>query len=56
MNPQQCSRLTPVKPCSRDKFILQVLDDTKVFIKSDFLQWVTEQIDKWQRQNSYEPA
>lgn len=38
----------------REKFVLQVLGETFVFIKRAREQWLVAEIAKWQRSNTYE--
>jgi hypothetical protein len=41
-------------PSCRQKFVLQVLGETVLFIKRGREQWLLGEVDKWQRSNSYE--
>jgi hypothetical protein len=38
----------------REKFVLQVLSETAVFIKRGKEEWLAAEIAAWQRANSYE--
>ena len=45
--------LNNAKP-PKDQFIIEDLDDTRLFVQAKVAEWLQEQIAAWQEQNTYQ--
>ena len=45
--------LNNAKP-PKDQFIIEDLDDTRLFVQAKVAQWLEEQVAAWQEQNTYQ--